>query len=208
MKQICLFTMLIIATLLSGCGEGGGYDTQAPRGVFLYPIANSTTMRGITSHDSSINLEIMHDNADYIQWRDTNDIEESLEEQWKQYLGRPLEPEECASYLYGHIIGATITSNCEIGGRDVGENLADLFNTYISGPTFTFPEGSFEYIGERKDISFNEFVNESYFCPSNLPIILNSDYIGDSKTPTFTITLTISDGTSEKTLTSDCTLEL
>lgn len=153
-------------------------------------------------------LDIMHHNEEYRQWRDTNDIEEYLEHQWQEYLGRPFEPEEAASYLYGHLTNITITSNCEISGKAIGEDLADLFLVSIGGPMFTFPDGSFVFIEERKELSFEEFMNGNYFYPSNLLIRLNAGNIQSVETLTFTITLTLSDGTNEKTLTSSCTLEL
>ncbi len=208
MKRFSLLTVLTIATLLSSCGEGGRYDKIAPRGVFLYPIVNSTSMRTIAlPRDLCMHLDIMHHNDEYRQWRDGNDIEEYLENQWEEYLGRPFEPEEAASYLYGQLTNITIISDCKINGKAVGENLADLFLVGVGGPMFIFPEGAFEYV-EPKEISFEEFISGNYFCPSTLHIRLNTNHIEDEKTPTFTIALTLSDGTNEKTLTSGCTLEL
>lgn len=207
MKRIKIIISIVIITLLSGCREGNRYDEIAPRGVFLYPIANNTSMHSIINHHYSMRLDIMHHNEEYRQWRDTNDIEEYLEHQWQEYLGRPFEPEEAASYLYGHLTNITITSNCEISGKAIGEDLADLFLVSIGGPMFTFPDGVFEYV-EQKELSFEEFICGNYFCPSDISIRLYSDHIEEGKIPTFTITLTLSDGTNEKTLTSSCTLEL
>ena len=208
MKRIKIIISIVIITLLSGCEEGNRYDKYAPRGVFLYPIANNTSMRSIINHNSSMMLDIMHHNEEYRQWRDSNDIEEYLENQWKEYLGRPFRPEEAASLLYGKLMNITITSDYEIAGRKVGENLADLFLVDIGGPMFIFPEGSFVFIEERKELSFEEFMNGNYFYPSNLLIRLNAGNMQGVETPTFTITLTLTDGTSEKTLTSSCTLEV
>lgn len=209
MKRITLIFTIAFAFLI-GCKPGLHYEQSAPRGIGLYPIA-STSLRSLPSENAdflyiSLDITIHHDV--YKQWDASNDIEESLEEQWKQHLGRSFRPEETAEFIYAQLTDAIITADCEIAGKNAGENLADLFSINIREPMFYFPDGEWvDFTTEVKVITLKEFIDGNYLCPDDFYIY--SDIGKDTeeyKAVNFSVVLTLSDGTNEKTLTSSCTL--
>lgn len=209
MKRITLIFTIAFAFLI-GCKPGLHYEQLAPRGIGLYPIA-STSLRSLPSENAdflyiSLDITIHHDV--YKQWDASNDIEESLEEQWKQHLGRSFRPEETAEFIYAQLTDAIITADCEIAGKNAGENLADLFSVKIGEPLFYFPDGEWvDFTTEVKVVTLKEFIDGNYLCPDDFYIY--SDIGKDTeeyKAVNFSVVLTLSDGTNEKILTSSCTL--
>ena len=199
-----------ITAVLWGCGEGTGYTKIAPRGIGLYPIA-STSLRSRPSENADflyISLDITFVHDVYRQWDASNDIEEYMEEQWKQHLGRSFRPEETAEFIYAQLTDAIITADCEIAGKNAGENLADLFSVIIGEPLFYFPDGEWvDFTTEVKVVTLKEFIDGNYLCPDDFYIY--SDIGKDTeeyKAVNFSVVLTLSDGTNEKILTSSCTL--
>lgn len=204
------FMIAAITAILCGCSDGGGYERQAPRGIGLYPIA-STSLSDLPPKKPdflyiSLDFTINHDV--YRQWDASNDIEEYMEEQWKQHLGRSFRPEETAEFIYAQLTDAIITADCEIAGKNAGENLADLFSVKIGEPLFYFPDGEWvDFTTEVKVVTLKEFIDGNYLCPDDFYIY--SDIGKDTeeyKAVNFSVVLTLSDGTNEKTLTSSCTL--
>ena len=211
MKRIALIFTIAFAILI-GCKPGRHYEQMAPRGIVLCPIA-SISMRGLPPEKADflyIRLDIMMDHGVYKQWNESNDIEEYLEEQWEQHLGRSFRPEEGAGFIYAQLTDAVITADCEIAGKNAGENLADLFSINIWEPMFYFPDGEWvDFTTEVKVVTLKEFIDGNYMCPGGLYIY--SDIGNDTeeyKAVNFSVALTLSDGTNEKTLTSSCTLEI
>lgn len=204
------FMIAAITAVLWGCGEGTGYTKIAPRGIGLYPIA-STSLRSRPSENADflyISLDITFVHDVYRQWDASNDIEEYMEEQWKQHLGRSFRPEETAEFIYAQLTDAIITADCEIAGKNAGENLADLFSVIIGEPLFYFPDGEWvDFTTEVKVVTLKEFIDGNYLCPDDFYIY--SDIGKDTeeyKAVNFSVVLTLSDGTNEKILTSSCTL--
>ena len=205
------FMIAAITAVLWGCGEGHGYTKIAPRGIGLYPIA-STSLSGLHSEKADflyilcLDITIVHDV--YRQWDASNDIEEYMEEQWKQHLGRSFRPEETAEFIYAQLTDAIITADCEIAGKNAGENLADLFSVKIGEPLFYFPDGEWvDFTTEVKVVTLKEFIDGNYLCPDDFYIY--SDIGKDTeeyKAVNFSVVLTLSDGTNERILTSSCTL--
>lgn len=206
------FMIAAITAILCGCSDGGGYEQQAPRGIGLYPIA-STSQRSLSLPSENadflyICLDITIDHDVYRQWDASNDIEEYMEEQWKQHLGRSFRPEETAEFIYAQLTDAIITADCEIAGKNAGENLADLFSVKIGEPLFYFPDGEWvDFTTEVKVVTLKEFIDGNYLCPDDL--FIYSDIGKDTeeyKAVNFSVVLTLSDGTNEKILTSSYTL--
>ena len=204
------FMIAAITAVLWGCGEGTGYTKIAPRGIGLYPIA-STSLRSRPSENADflyISLDITFVHDVYRQWDASNDIEEYMEEQWKQHLGRSFRPEETAEFIYAQLTDAIITADCEIAGKNAGENLADLFSVIIGEPLFYFPDGEWvDFTTEVKVVTLKEFIDGNYLCPDDFYIY--SDIGKDTeeyKAVNFSVVLTLSDGTNETILTRSCTL--
>ena len=64
-------------------------------------------------------------------------------------------------YIYGSLKRLSIKADMPIFGREVGEELYDLYQIEISAPTFTFPDCEFVEQSERF-MDIDKWIDKSY----------------------------------------------
>lgn len=212
MKKDIYLICTMLAALCVNCASPGIRDFT-PYGCHLQPLASWSVLYSNFDKNSMIHLDFKRSYQSDLQWSGSNSIMElqnHMNNQLKEYLNNP-NFEEINGYLYGKLINVEITSDCAIDHRAAGENLTDLFEFHIIYPLFLYPDGEMvEYSNWEHPISktISEFVNKEYLFPYDISLVCNVPEIENYESVCFTIIVTLSDGTSEKTLTSECTLDL
>ncbi len=206
----CLYTIFAICmayTMCTACAPG---PVGEPYGYILYDLESSTNLYLTVPGISATISGYMPQNT---QWKEANniqDIQDYMYNQICQHLDKP-NAKEGGGYVYGTLTNVNIIADCEIEGRDSGENLADLFEFKFIDPLFLYPNGEMvEYCSWQNPTTktFTEFLDKEYLVPRDILLTYDEVTTEGYETILLTISLTISDGTNEKTLTSSCTLEL
>ena len=197
-------------TLCNSCAPGPYIPQSAEIRLFEYDYG--TSLHAIV--DGNIKLDISHNMPQRTQWTNANNIQTlccNMFEQLRNHLNNP-NLDEHFEYAYGYLTDIEIVSNYEINGRDAGDNLADLFSIWIGEPLFSFPDGELvEYHTFRSSVfrSIEEYIQGKYFISSGLYInIMDKLNVKYHSKVDFTITLTLSDGVTEETFTSNFALEI
>ena len=207
MKRITLIFTIAFAFLI-GCELEG----RPPRGCFIAELG----WRDILESRDILYLSVPGISVGIEKWEhrkiDTYDIQVIQNYMYNQiceHLDKP-NVQKGFGYFYETLTDVNIIADCEIGGRDSGENLADLFEFRFFVPLFRFPSGEMLEYGDWQNPitkTFAEFLDGKFFYPQG-EILFTCDElsVGDYENIHITITLTLSDGTNEKILTSSCTL--
>ena len=202
MKRITLIFTIAFAFLI-GCEPD---PDGPPRGCFIDELG-SRDILDLSVPGILVSIERCMDG-----WSDTYNIQviqnymcdQICEHLNKSYMSTAY------GYFYVMLTNVNITANCKIGDRDSGENLADLFEFRFFVPLFRFPSGEMLEYGDWQNPitkTFAEFLDGKFFYPmSNILFTCDELSVGDYENIHITITLTLSDGTNEKILTSSCTL--
>lgn len=202
-----LLSVCIASTMCTACAPGPYVD---PAGCLLVELESRNTLYlnppGVLAKISGI----MPQDPQWVEAYNIRDIEDYMYNQICEHLDKP-NVQEGHGYVYGTLTDVNIIADCEIGGRDSGENLADLFEYKLSSPLFLYPSGEMvEYCNWQNPTTktYAEFLDKNCFLPLDILLTDNALDTEGYETILLTISLTITDGTNEKTLTSSCSLEL
>ena len=207
-KYLYIILAICLAyTMCTACAPG---PDSEPYGCMLVDLESRTNLYLNAPGISATISGYMPQEA---QWKEANniqDLQDYMYNQICQHLDKP-NAQEGAGYVYGTLTDVRIIANHEVEGRDSGENLADLFEFKFIYPLYLYPSGELvEYSNWQNPTTktLTELLDKEFFLPLSFVFTRDELNAEGHETILFTLSLTISDGTSEKTLTSDCTLEL
>ncbi|MBP3439791.1 MAG: hypothetical protein J6K24_00875 [Tidjanibacter sp.] len=170
MKTILNYLLIIIASLvLCGCDNKNDYKAIDERfnieslqnGIYLSHSINMTPSDCMDC--IFVRLSVVHTYDLNEWWNKISPIRKKMDSVIKTNGN---------FYIYTSLKNISVVANQPIEGREVGEEIADLFEVKETSYIFTYPDGDLVYAeGQRTHYSIDEWCNSGYMLPKSWALV-------------------------------------